>query len=121
MAATSDSEPNELTPTVLPLSEPALTPLVPKKRKRVGARGDQAVVAALRVRIDGCGEAHGHRLKAPLPHQREATAAAFGVHNLDIESAHAEEAGIARHPEREHVHRGRGDADAEGFLSVCGT
>jgi hypothetical protein len=35
VAATSDSEPNELTPTVLPLSVKAVMPLAPKNRKLI--------------------------------------------------------------------------------------
>lgn len=88
---------------------------------RVRAGRDEAIVATLGVGVDGGREADGHRLKTSLPHLREPAAAAFSVHDVDIEPAHPEEPCVARHPEREHVHGRRGDADAERLLRACRT
>ena len=79
----------------------------------VGERGDGAQLRALLVELHHRGQADMHHVELAGAHLGGAAAAAAHVGERDLEVVLGVEAGVLRHPDRQHGVGGAGGADAD--------
>ena len=116
VATASLSEPAALIATVPPLSSAAVCHRRHREEAEaddVGERGDGAEIRALLVELHHRGEADMHHVELAGAHFGGATAAAAHVAERDLEVVLGVEAGVVRHPDRQHGVGGAGGADAD--------